>query len=159
MKKSTKLSLVGLGAILGTFALTASACASDADRVGENLSTEAEAFNVQRTIIGVNAITDSNAFYVEGRCSIEREDKTLITICKHSDEDYRKHYLGLADNVYWVAVQTEGLDVSEYHTKIILKPQNIIPEFDIEIGEDGSIPQQPEIITPDVTPVPVPPAG
>lgn len=144
MKKSTKITGAVFGALLGVLALTASSCTSDADTVSENLSTEAEKFNVQRVIIGVNGITDETAFYVEGRCSIEIESRKLVTICKHADDDYRKHYLCLSDNVFWTAVQTEGLDVSEYHTKIVLKPQNIIPEFDILIGEDGSIEQAPQ---------------
>lgn len=149
MKKSTKIAGVTLAAMLGILALTASSCGSDADTVSENLSTEAEKFNVQRVIIGINGITDEPAFYVEGRCSIEIETRKLITICKHADDDYRKHYLGLSDNVFWTAVQTEGLDVSEYHTKIVLRPQSILPEFDIQIGEDGSISQAPEVFTPE----------
>lgn len=118
--------------IAAALLLTGAGCQSDADKASENISTAAEQFEVQRSIIGVNAITDKPAFEVEGRCSIERDGDRLIVTCKHGEDDYRKHELGLADNVYYASVQLEGIDVSEYHTRIIIKPENIIPEFDLE---------------------------
>lgn len=118
--------------IIGGILLTGAGCASDADKVSQNISTAAEQFEVQRSIIGVNAITDKPAFEVEGRCSIERDGDRLIVTCKHGEDDYRKHELGLADNVYYASVQLEGIDASEYRTRIIIKPENIIPEFDLE---------------------------
>lgn len=108
-----------------------SGCDTDADKVSENLSTEADRFEVQRRIVGINGITDEVLFEVEGRCSLERDGDLVIT-CKHGDDDYRKHYVGLSDNVTWVSTQLEGIDVSEYHTTIVLKPENILPNFDLE---------------------------
>ena len=32
--------------------------------------------------------------------------------------------------------QEKAIDVSEYHTKIIIKPENAVPEFGISVGED-----------------------
>lgn len=106
-------------------------CGTDASKVSQNLSTEADRFEVQRRIVGINGITDEVLFVVEGRCSLER-DGDLVVTCKHSDDDYRKHYVGLSDNVTWVSTQLEGIDVSEYHTTIVLKPENILPNFDLE---------------------------
>ncbi len=117
------------------------ACESNADRVSDNLSKEAEKFNVQRRIVGINGITDKVLFEVEGRCSLETADSklsgSLEITCKHGPNDYRKHYVGLSDNVSYVMTQLEGLDVSEYRTKIILKPEDIVPDFDLVTG-DGS---------------------
>lgn len=127
MKKIIPTLLIAATAMLGL-----SACGTDADKVSENLSVAAEQFEVQRRIVGINGITDEVLFLVEGRCSIERETGALIVTCKHSDDDYRKHYVGLSDNVTYVATQLEGLDVSEYHTRIVLKPENILPNFDLE---------------------------
>lgn len=111
--------------------LTGCGTDADADKVSENLSTEADRFEVQRRIVGINGITDEVLFEVEGRCSLERDGDLVIT-CKHGDDDYRKHYVGLSDNVTWVSTQLEGIDVSEYHTTIVLKPENILPNFDLE---------------------------
>lgn len=126
-------------AIVGAGLLTmANGCESDADVASRNLSTAAEQFEVQRVIKGVNAITDTPAFEVEGRCSIEVEHggSVLTATCKHSEgdgpNDIRKHYLGLADNVYWVATQVEGLPADEFRTRVVIKPESLIPKFDLE---------------------------
>ncbi len=109
-------------------------CGSNADTVSENLGKEAEKFNVQRHIVGINGITDEILFDVEGRCSLEFPTGQLEVVCKHGPDDYRKHHIGLADNVTYVSVQTEGLDVSEYRTKIIIRPESIVPDFDLVTG-------------------------
>lgn len=124
-----------------------SACESSADKVSDNLSKEAEKFSVQRHIVGINGITDKILFEVEGRCSLEFPGAQLEVICKHAHNDYRKHFIGLSDNVTYVSVQTKGLDVSEYRTKIILKPENIVPDFDLVTGErdvDAGTPATPK---------------
>jgi hypothetical protein len=123
-------------AIVGSIALAGlTACVSDADKASENLSTAAEQFEVQRRIVGINGITDKPAFFVEGRCSIEDEGHRLVVTCKHGENDYRKHFVGLSDNTFYVAEQLEPIDVSVYHTRIILKPENILPELDLETGK------------------------
>jgi hypothetical protein len=77
-------------------------------------------------------------FEVEGRCSLEYGDsmpKTLDINCKHGPNDYRKHYVGLSDNVTFISTQVKGLDVSQYRTRIILKPESLIPDFDLVTGD------------------------
>lgn len=112
-------------------------CTSDADQVSQNLSTEAEQFKVQRRIVFYNGITDSYIFQIEGRCSVE-PGSYLEVICKQGPDDYRKHFLGKSDNVTWFAEQLEAVDVSEYHTEIIWKPESILPTIDVETkAEDG----------------------
>lgn len=132
MDNRQKRTLVQTGAALIATGLVLSACTSQADTVDKNISVEAEKFEVQRRIVGVNAITDTFAFEVEGRCSIEYDGPRLHVICKHGEDDYRRHTLGTADNVYWVSTQLDGIDVSEYHTKIVIKPEQVIPEFNLE---------------------------
>lgn len=114
-------------------AIALTGCTSDAKKASDNLSVAADNFEVQRLIVGVNGITDEVLFSVEGRCSIER-DGDLVVTCKHAENDYRKHFLGLSDNVTYVSTQLEGIDVNVYHTRIILKPQNIVPNFDLSTG-------------------------
>lgn len=112
-------------------------CTSDADKASDNLSKAAEQFEVQRRIVGINGITDKVLFEVEGRCSLEVGESlagTLDVICKHGPGDFRKHFVGLSDNVTFIATQLEGIDVSVYRTRIILKPENIIPDFDLVTG-------------------------
>lgn len=127
--KTIAAALIGAASILG-----ASACSSDADMASRNISTAADNFEVNRLIVGINGITDKVLFSVEGRCSITR-DGDLIVTCKHGPNDYRKHVLGLSQNVTFVSTQLDGIDASVYHTRIILKPENILPNFDLSTGK------------------------
>lgn len=116
-------------------AFGATACAPASKVASDNVSKAADNFEVQRKIVGVNGITDKVAFEVTGRCSIEPEDRKLVVICKHGPDDYRKHFVGLSDNTYWVAEQLDGIDVSVYHTIIIVRPEALIPEFKVDAGK------------------------
>lgn len=120
-------------ALVGALALTG--CTSDAAKVSDDLSKAADQFEVQRKIVGVNGITDTPAFEVEGKCSIDPQNEKLVVTCKHGQDDYKKHYVGLSDNTYWVAVQVDGVDADEYRTRIIIKPENIVPDFDVVTGD------------------------
>lgn len=124
------VSLAALAVLVG--------CGSQADTASKNLSKEAEKFNVQRRIVGINGVTDKVEFEVEGRCSVEGDGlgnlNALVVICKHGPKDYRKHWVGLSDNVFFIVTQLKGIPVSEYRTKIILKPQGLVPDLDLVTG-------------------------
>lgn len=126
MRKLTIAAFAALGVLLA-------GCQSDADVASQNVSVAADNFEVSRLIVGINGITDQVLFSVEGRCSITR-DGDLVVICKEGPNEYKKHYLGLSHNVTYVSTQLEPIDVSVYHTRIILKPENIIPNFDLSAG-------------------------
>lgn len=111
-------------------------CTSSADKASENISTAAENFEVQRTIIGINGITGKTIFYAEGRCSFEYPSDSRVDVtCKYGPDQYRRHTFILGDQDSVVISQEKDIDVSVYHTRIILKPENVIPEFDISVGE------------------------
>jgi hypothetical protein len=126
--------LGALGAVLFT-AVALTACTSDADMASENLSKAAEQFEVQRRITVVNSFTDKVVFEVEGRCSIETGG-TLVVTCKHGPNDFRKHYTGLGDNGMYLAEQLDPLDVDVYRTRLIIKPETVIPDPDLETSGD-----------------------
>ena len=131
MKKKSAI----IGAVIAaSILLTAGACDSDAKTASDNLSKAADQFEVQRKIVGVNTRTDKYLFYVEGRCSIERAGDLIVT-CKQGPDEYRKHYIGQATDVAWVSTQMESVDVSVYHTRVVIKPEGIIPEFDLQGGK------------------------
>lgn len=115
--------------------------ASNADKVNDNLGKECEKFKCQRRIIAVNGITDKPLLDVEGRCSIEKNaalgGNVLELICKQGPNDYRKHFIGLSDNVTFTSTQLKGLNVSEYRTKFILRPESIVPDVDLVTGDGG----------------------
>lgn len=122
--------------LAATVALAATlvGCSTAADTVSRNLSVEADNFQVERLIVGINGITDEVLFSVQGRCSITR-DGDLVVICKEGPDQYKKHYVGLSQNVTFVSTQLEPVDVDAYRTKIILRPTTIVPDFDLSVGE------------------------
>jgi len=114
--------------------VTASACstAKDADVASENLSTAADQFELDRRIVFFNGITDTYLMTIEGRCSIKADglDNQLEVTCKVG-EGYKKHFLGLSDNVSYFVEQLEARDVSVSQYRVIFKPSAIIPDIDI----------------------------
>lgn len=135
MSTKTKIATSISAAAIAMLALAG--CSSDADKASENISTAAENFEVQRTIVGINGITGKTIFFPEGRCSFGYPSGRRVDVtCKYSKDEYRKHTFILGNQDSVVVSQEKAIDVSEYHTRIVLKPQNIIPEFDIKVGED-----------------------
>jgi len=129
IKSKVVAALVGVIAVLGL-----SSCSSDAQKVSDNLSTAADNFEVVRLIVGINTETDKVLFSVEGRCSITR-DTDLVVICKEGPNEYKKHYFGRSPQTTFVSTQLQAADASVYHTRIILKPENILPGFDLSAGK------------------------
>lgn len=113
-------------------------CTSDADRASENLSKEAEQFKVVRRVVFFNGITDKYLLTIEGRCSVETSESalggSLEVTCKLGEDQYKKHFLGLSDNVSYFVEQLNPVDVSVYHYKVIFKPENILPDIDVSGG-------------------------
>lgn len=120
------------------------ACTSDdADVVSENLSKAADNFEVQRRVVMFNGITDQYLLVIEGACSITDEKTQLEVVCKIDDDHYKKHFLGLSDNVSYFVEQGEAIDVSEYHYRVTFKPQSIIPDPDFRgSAEDNPLREQ-----------------
>jgi hypothetical protein len=112
------------------------ACSSDADVASENLSRAAEQFEVTRRVVFFNGITDKYLLTIEGRCSVETAESalggSLEVTCKLGPDEYKKHYLGLSDNVSYFVEQLTAIDVSEYHYRVIFKPESIIPDIDLK---------------------------
>lgn len=132
MKTRTKLAAA---ALLGATALGLTGCYSDAETVSENLSTAADQFEIDRRVVFFNGITDTYLLSIEGKCSIEDEGHQLEVVCRIGPNEYKKHFLGLSDNVSYFVEQLEVADASRYHYRVIFKPEAIVPEFDLEAGE------------------------
>lgn len=120
-----------LAALIAGGALMLTGCTDDdADVVSENISKAADNFEVNRRIVMFNGITDQYLLVIEGRCNIVDEKTQLEVTCKEGKDAYKKHFLGLSDNVSYVVEQGEPIDVSEYHYRVTFKPQSILPDLD-----------------------------
>jgi len=121
--------------ILVLFILAAMGCSTDADIASRNLSRAADMFEVNRRVVFYNGITDKYILAIEGRCSVEFfPDKFTVTV-KTGPNEFKKHYLGRADNVFPFVEQLSASAVDVYHYRVIFKPESIIPDVDFEISK------------------------
>ena len=104
---------------------------SDAKVASVNLSKAAEQFEVPRRIVFMNGITDTYMLEIQGRCSILDELGQLEVTCK-ADDGFKKHFLGLSDNVTYFVEQLTATDVSTSRYRVIFKPSVIVPDFDLQ---------------------------
>lgn len=116
-------------------AVTLTACDDSAEVVSENLSREADNFQILRKVVFYNGITDEYMFAMEGYCSITADniDNQLEVTCKVGPDKFEKHFLGLSDNVTYMVLQLETADVDEYHYKFYFRPQTLIPDIETDI--------------------------
>jgi hypothetical protein len=118
--------------IIGS-AFVLSACQDDATVASYNLSKAADNFEVTRRVVFMNGITDKYMLEIVGLCSIEDQGNQLEVTCKTGRDAFKKHFLGLSDNVTYFVEQLEDRDVSLYHYRVTFKPQQIIPDIDLRV--------------------------
>ena len=104
---------------------------NDARVASHNISKASDMFEIDRRIVFYNGITGDYMLTIEGRCSIKPMSDRLAVTCKTGNDDYKKHYLGLSDNVTYFAEQLAGASVSVYHYRVIFKPETIVPDIDL----------------------------
>jgi hypothetical protein len=108
---------------------------SDADIASSNLSKAADSFEVNRRIVFYNGITSDYILVIEGLCSLGNSDMSgeISVTCKTGAGSYKKHFLGLSDNVTYFAEQIESVQASLYFYRVIFKPSVIIPNIDLQV--------------------------
>lgn len=104
---------------------------NDADVASSNLSQDADNFKINRRIVFFNGITDTYLLSIEGFCSIKDENKQLEVTYKTDPGTYKKHFLGLSDNVSYFVEQMDSTKVDAYHYKVVFKPDIIAPDIEI----------------------------
>jgi hypothetical protein len=132
-----RIALTALAVLGAAVALTG--CGADADVASHNLSKAADNFEIDRRVVFFNGITDKYLLVIEGRCSLGNKDtaKKLSVTCKVGDGEYKKHFLGLSDNVSYFVEQRESAKVSKDHYRVIFKPSTIIPDIDYRETSEG----------------------
>jgi hypothetical protein len=109
-------------------------CATPADVVSENLSKAADQFEIPRRVVFYNGITDTYMLSIEGLCSLGNGDLggQRTVICKTGPNEYKKHFLGLSDNVTYFVEQIDGAFASASQYRVIFRPSTIIPRFEVD---------------------------
>ncbi|MBF1368327.1 MAG: hypothetical protein HXN12_00290 [Porphyromonadaceae bacterium] len=128
--------IFGCVAVLAA-ALSLGAC-SAADTASRNISYDSDNFKVMRRVVFVNGITDKYLLSIEGLCSItkDKEDQQLEVTCKTGEGVFKKHYLGISDNVTYFVEQMDASSVDTFHYKVAFRPETILPDIDMQTSGD-----------------------
>ena len=126
--------LIFVALITGFSVVGISGCSTDAMMASYNVSKAAEQFQINRRIVFFNGITDTYLLSIEGLCSIEDQRNQLEVTCKTGPNEYKKHFLGLSDNVSYFVEHLQAATVSTAQYKVIFRPTAIIPDVDLATG-------------------------
>jgi hypothetical protein len=107
------------------------ACSNDAQIASHNLSQAADNFQINRRIVFYNGINGEYMLTIEGLCSQEPKERKLEVTCKVGPTEYKKHFLGLSDNVTYFSEQLAPAAVGVYQYRVTFKPTSIIPSVEL----------------------------
>jgi len=130
VRAKAKIAAVAVALGLAVVGGSVAACSSDADVASGNLSKAADNFEINRRIVFYNGITGQYLLLIEGYCSLGNSDKAgeLSVTCKVGP-NYKKHFLGLSDNVTYFVEQIDPVGVGTDHYVVNFKPESIIPDL------------------------------
>ena len=107
-----------IGLIATVLALVAvlAGCETEAQRVSYNLSQQADNFNDIRQVTVINCLQGDVLFQMTGKMSItaDTEDNQLEIVVEDENGEYKKHFIGLSDNVTYVVEDVTSGDVNQY---------------------------------------------
>ncbi len=123
--------------LTGALMLPLSGCLfeeTEADRVSYNLSQEAENFNNYRQLTVINCLQGDVLFQMTGRFSItaDSSDNQLEVTVELDDGTYKKHFIGLSDNVTYVVEDITSSDVNKYQYTLNFNPKMWLP-VDVDV--------------------------
>lgn len=106
------------------------ACSTEADRVSYNLSQQADNFNDVRQITVINCLQGDVLFQMTGKMSITADpaDNQLEILVEDENGEYKKHFIGLSDNVTYVVEDVTSGDVNQYKYTLNFNPKMWLPE-------------------------------
>ena len=118
-----------LAGVLLTMMSAAFVGCSQSSRVSSNLSREADNFNDIRQLTVINCLQGDTLFQMTGRMSITADtaDNQLEIIVEEEDGTYRKHFVGLSDNVTYVIEDVTAGNVSNYKYTLNFNPKMWVP--------------------------------
>lgn len=109
---------------------------TQADVVANNISKEADAFNVQRKITVLNARTDNVMMELIGTFSLKNNNShELEVICEVGPGVYKKHFIYLSEYTLYVVEDISGSNVDKYHFELNILPLLNTPQIKIDITD------------------------
>lgn len=108
-----------------------SGCLSEADRVNNNISKQAEYFESERRVTVYNARTDKIIMYIEGYINISNNaHNELVVTAKVGANTYKKNYVYLNDYTLYVIEDINGTHTDPYHYKVYFDVK--LPDFEVK---------------------------
>ncbi len=106
-------------------------CSTEAERVSYNLSQQADNFNDIRQVTVINCLQGDVLFQMTGKMSItaDTEDNQLEIVVEDENGEYKKHFIGLSDNVTYVVEDVTSKDVNQYKYTLNFNPEMWLPEI------------------------------
>ena len=117
-------------AVCMTFSLVG---CSQAERVSQQVSQQADNFNVLRQLTAINNMTNDTIFTMTGKFSItvDEVESQLEVIVENDDGSYSKHFVGLNNMTTYTVVDLDANYVNPYKFVINYNPDMWIPvEFE-----------------------------
>ena len=125
-KKLFTVAVLSLGLLI-------TGCSREAEVASNNLSYAADNFQLDRRIVFYNGITGDYVLTIEGKCSFDAVSERKVDVtCKVGDKEFKKHSLGISDNVTYFSEQLTSKGVSVYQYKVDFRPTTIIPDVDLK---------------------------
>lgn len=108
--------------------ISLTAC-TQADCVSQNVSQEADNFNVIRRLTVLNARSDKPMFELVATFSlkVDGSDNQLEITCETGPGQYKKHFVGLNEWTMYVVEDISGASVDPYHYEVNFLPEMIVP--------------------------------
>lgn len=107
-------------------------CDQESDSASYNVSIAAHNFEVNRRAIFYNGITGEYILTIEGLLSVKENGDRLEVIVKTGPREYKKHYLGLSDNVTYFVEQLDSVKADPFRYRVIFRPATIIPDVEVQ---------------------------
>ena len=131
MKKTYSILLTAILCIFSLFCLTS---CDEATRVEENITRQADNFNIVRQVTVINCINGDVLFQMSGKMSITADTAdNQLEILVEDNGTYTKHFVGLSDNVTYVIedLNLGANNVSQYRYTLTFNPKMWLP-YEIE---------------------------
>ena len=132
MKKKMKKNVMALLAAFVLLCAFLTGC-TEVDQVSNNISKEADNFNVTRKLTVLNARTDTILLELTGTFSLQNNSENeLEVIIETAEGKHQKDLVYLNDYTMYVVEDISGADVDKYHYEI-----NFLPEWGVKVTHEN----------------------
>lgn len=122
MKRLLPFALIAAAALTG--------CSRPADVASRNLSEAADNFEISRRVVFYNGITGAYILTIEGLCSLDASGGSKVAItCKTGAAEFKKHYLGVSENVTYFIEQLDAAPANVFHYRVTFNPSALVPDI------------------------------